>query len=230
MSLSSLPTMSEIDVNQQWRDLQESYSAMSDEELQTIANDSYDLTDVAKQALQAEASRRRLNLTIQKAPPTTTEEPPPPSEPETETDTDIDTSQLTDLSRVWSLSEARKLKETLDWAGVPVFFGPERVENLARLRGGFEHGVDVRVRDFDQQRAMAALAHAAIRDVPENSEADENVDVPYTPHCPKCHSTEVVFQGLDLNPLTKSAFDSKFNWSCEACGHQWKDDGIEAET
>ena len=97
------------------------------------------------------------------------------------------------------------------------------------LRAGFEHGIDVRVRDFNQQRAMAALAQAQTPGESDNQEGEEE-DAPYTARCPKCHSTEIVFQNLDVDPVTKSAFDSKFNWSCDACGYRWKDDGIESET
>lgn len=217
--------MSAIDVNEQWQELQESYSGMSDEEIEAVAQDAYDLTDMAKQALQAEISRRHLKIELQGSP--VSEEPTTP-EPEMETETGCETAQLIDLQRVWSLEEAKRLKETLDWAGVPVFFGPERVENLETLRSDFEGGVDVRVRDFDQQRAMAALAHAAARE--EQPQNDTEEETPYTPHCPRCHSTDIVFQSLDLDPVTKSALDSKFNWSCDACGYQWKDDGIEKET
>ena len=220
--------MSDVDVNQQWRELQENYAAMSDEELETVAQDAYDLTDVARQALQAEIARRDLRIELQQSAATPDEPASPEPETETESETELDSSQLTDLQRVWSLDEAKQLKETLDWAGVPVFFGPERVEDLAMLNDGFEHGVDVRVRDFDQQRATAALAQAAAKKEQPQENAQE--ETPYTPHCPRCHSTEIVFQSLDLDPGTTSAFDSKYNWSCEACGYQWKDDGIESET
>jgi DNA-directed RNA polymerase subunit M/transcription elongation factor TFIIS len=52
----------------------------------------------------------------------------------------------------------------------------------------------------------------------------------YVPRCPKCHSTEIVLQNLDSTPGSNRAFDSTFNWSCDACGHRWKDDGIEQES
>jgi len=220
--------MSQIDVNQQWRELQENYSAMADEEIEGIALEAYDLTDIARRALQAEISRRQLKISLQLQPATVSDElDSPEPEPEAETETEEDPAQLIDLQRVWSLDEAKSLKETLDWAGVPVFFGPERVENLARLHADFQQGVDVRIRDFDQQRATAALAQAA-KDKPPESDAQEESQ--YSARCPRCHSTEIVFQSLELDPVTRSAFDSKFNWSCDACGYQWKDDGIESET
>ena len=45
--------MSQIDVNEQWRSLQENYAAMADEELEAIAKEAYDLTDIARQVLQS---------------------------------------------------------------------------------------------------------------------------------------------------------------------------------
>jgi len=149
--------MSTIDVNEQWRELQENYAGMSEDELQSVAQDAYDLTDMAKQALGAEISRRNLKIDLQAAP--VPEESAAP-EPETEA-------------------------------------GPETEPET----------------ESEEQ--------------PQETAEEETS---YTPHCPRCHSTEIVFQSLDLDPLTKSAFDSKYNWSCDACGYHWKDDGIEKET
>jgi len=63
---------------------------------------------------------------------------------------------------------------------------------------------------------------------PEDTEEPEEEE-DYVAVCPKCHSSEIVFQGRDAEPATGSTNESKFNWSCDACGHQWKDDGIEEE-
>lgn len=48
--------------------------------------------------------------------------------------------------------------------------------------------------------------------------------------CPKCHSTEVIFEGGTSTPIVASDDSSqKFEWTCDSCGHHWEDDGIAKE-
>ncbi len=206
----------EIDRVEEWRKLKEHYAAMSDDELQAVAGDGWDLTDVAQQALQAELSSRRLNVKIAAAPT-----PSPAPEPAETGSFDPSELDLSVAQQVWDLSEARRVKGTLDAAGIPSYLGPNNVENPDELGMGFEGGVDVKVREADYQRALYALAGAT----PPDSQSERD----YTPRCPKCHSTEIVFQGLDSEAVEDSAPKSKFNWSCDACGYAWKDDGVEQE-
>jgi hypothetical protein len=214
--------MNEIDVNQEWSRLQELYAGMDEDELQLIADDAYDLTELARQAFKAEVSRRGLKMTLRGAPASAIPEPP------SDSSIDLDPKQLTDLHRVWSREEAVKMKEILDWAGVPVFFGPDLIEDPLQILS-FEQGVDTRVRDFDQQRAYAALAKGWSRehaDDPPSEEKEED----YVARCPKCHSDQIVFESLDPGTSpNQSAFDSVYNWSCDACGYKWQDDGIESD-
>jgi len=217
--------MNDLDANREWRRLSEAYAAMNEGELQAVADDAYELTDIAKQVLQAEISRRGLAIELQKE-TRTPEDPDPPPEDATVNPADLD---LVELFRVWDMDEATQVKERLHAAGVPSYLGPDLVDDIRLLHASFERGVGIKVRDFDEQRAMAALSHYSRSPQPDAPKAETD-DGEYAAHCPRCHSTEIVFQSLDLDPATKSAFDSKFNWSCDACGYQWKDDGVEAET
>jgi hypothetical protein len=63
-----LETMETIDRAEEWRRLKELYLEKSDEELELVAADAYELTDVAQQALQAEIARRGLKIEMKKAP------------------------------------------------------------------------------------------------------------------------------------------------------------------
>jgi predicted nucleic-acid-binding Zn-ribbon protein len=89
------------------------------------------------------------------------------------------------------------------------------------FKSTFENGVDLKVRYVDNQFALQAIAKSL---PPEASDDTIHIRV-----CPKCQSDEIVFQSLDMTQNPSSAFDAKFNWSCDACGYQWKDDGVEAE-
>jgi hypothetical protein len=52
----------------QSRRLQERYASLTDDELEAVANDAFDLTDVAQQALQGEIASRGLHLPLTAAP------------------------------------------------------------------------------------------------------------------------------------------------------------------
>jgi DNA-directed RNA polymerase subunit M/transcription elongation factor TFIIS len=203
----------EIDRVEEWRRLKEHYAAMSDDELQAVAGDGWELTEVAQQALQAELSSRRLDVKIAAAPP-----PSPAPEPSEAGGFDPTDSDLAMAQQVWDLAEARRVKGILDAGGIPSYFGPNNVENPDELWLDSGGEIDVKVRQADQQRALQALRTAASESEPE-----------YLARCPKCHSSEIVFQGLDGEPAEDATANSKFNWSCDACGYTWKDDGVEQE-
>jgi DNA-directed RNA polymerase subunit M/transcription elongation factor TFIIS len=222
--------MNDLDPNYEWRQLSETYAAMTDGELQAVADEAYELTDIARQALQAEISRRGLPFELRQE-AQTDEDPAPAREGHAISPAEMD---LVELRRVWDMDEAADIKQRLDAGSVPSYLGPDLVDDVHLLHASFEHGVAIKVRDFDEQRAMGVLANSyrppqadAVTDAPVADESDEEE---YAAHCPKCHSTEIVFQSLELDPATKSAFDSKFKWSCDACGYQWKDDGVESES
>jgi DNA-directed RNA polymerase subunit M/transcription elongation factor TFIIS len=206
-----LETMETIDRAEEWRRLKELYLQKSDEELEVVAHDAYELTDVALQALEAEIARRGLKLEMRKAP-----EPEPsmlgnfipdPAE-----------LNLVRVQQVFDREEAKRAKEALSNNGLPSFLGPENVESVEDFRGSFERGVDIKVREVDSGRAYAAL-----RNVVPSEVVAENVE--YIARCPKCHSDEIVFLSLDETATEGSG--AQFNWSCDACGYKWKDDGVE---
>jgi DNA-directed RNA polymerase subunit M/transcription elongation factor TFIIS len=206
-----LETMETIDRAEEWRRLKELYLEKSDEELEVVAHEAYELTDVAQQALEAEIARRGLKLEMRKA---------PEAAPGVEGNFIPDPTELNLVSvqQVFDREEAKQAKDALSNNGLPSFLGPENVESVEDFRGSFERGVDIKVREVDSGRA-----HAALRNIPPREPVDENVE--YIARCPKCHSDEIVFLSLDES-ATESR-DAQFNWSCDACGYKWKDDGIE---
>ncbi len=64
--------------------------------------------------------------------------------------------------------------------------------------------------------------------------------------CPRCHSTDIVFEHLagtqvleeDSDPVETEADEveseaatsaRKFDWTCASCGYKWEDDGVESK-
>ena len=207
--------MDDLNPVEESRRLQEHYARLSDDELQAVSDEGYDLTELAQQSLQAEIRTRGLHIHLTSAPA------PPAPDPATN-DFDPSDFELVVVDRAWDLVEGRRLKSILDDARIPSYLGPDNLENVDAFQGSFDNGVDLKVRYVDNQRALQALS--------QSSPSDSGVITDYVPRCPKCHSSEIVFQSLDSESPANSAFDSTFNWSCDACGHRWKDEGIEQES
>ncbi len=193
------------------RRLQTLYARMYDDELLALAEDGSDLTDAAREALQSELANRHLILAIKET---------PPDEPSG--DFDLPPSELASVARVWNINEARQHKTILDAAGIPSYFGPDNVDDLSQLPSNFDREIEVKVWERQQQYALGALGQGLPQDP-----ADQQQNAACEIQCPKCHSTEIVFEGLDGDASGTSTPDSKYNWSCDACGNQWKDDGVE---
>lgn len=127
---------------------------MTDEELQSLAAEGNELTDLAKQALESQLKARGLKVEFVDAAPV--------SEASDRDDPrgDVDPSELEliDIAHAFSAEDARAIKTDLDQGGVPSFIGPNNIDNVDDYHGSFEDGIPIRVLASDQQRAAPALA------------------------------------------------------------------------
>ena len=126
--------------------------------------------------------------------------------------------------RVWDREEAEKIKKIYNDAGIASYFGPHLVENVEDYKGSYEKGVQFKVRYVDRYLANQAIDWA-LRDEPSIPEVEFDSDY----RCPKCRSDEIVFEELERESPDQPDYLSKFNWHCDACGHEWTDDGVEKE-
>jgi DNA-directed RNA polymerase subunit M/transcription elongation factor TFIIS len=181
-------------VDQELQQLKENYSRMTEEELAAIAEDAYDLTDIAREALQAVVTERGFTVQLKLEPSA----PAPGAPPEDD--------ELVIFSWPRSAEEATSTIKTLAAAGIPSF-------------------PNLQVRADDLKRAQAALERAIDAEI-EEDDPDEKKE--FAILCPKCHSTKVVLKGRD-SMWMHPPHTAKFQWNCDACGHQWVDDGITQE-
>ena len=205
------------DIQQQWRELEENYAHMADEELETLAAEGYELTDIARRALTRQIAARGLKFTVNLIPPPDDE----PNDDEPQGDFDPAELSLVHCTDVWSADEARIILEALHSVGLPAYLEPDLVEKVEDFRGNFEKGIELLVRDVDRQRAYSVLSQVKL---PHTNEPNDMVS-DALPCCPKCNSEEIVFLELDDTPVS-SGGDEKFHWHCDACGHDWEDDGV----
>jgi DNA-directed RNA polymerase subunit M/transcription elongation factor TFIIS len=219
--------MQTLDPAGEWLRLSEHYRQLSDDELVGLALRTSELTEVAQQALAQEIANRRLKLPPEESATPRSPEPPPDSAEDGESPYAED-RELVVIRTVWSLADALKLQSLLDTAGIPFYIGPERATGVDAVTSNFANGLSVRIMKVGVPWTLQALQQYFPADEPPQEKADESDNVAI--HCPKCHSTEVVFEDLDRGPENSEGKpSSKFKWTCDSCGHEWEDDGLFTE-
>jgi len=120
------------------------------------------------------------------------------------------------------------VQQLLDRAGIPFFMGPERATGADAVTSNFANGVGVSIMNVGVPWARQALQNYEPLNDPNPRREPEPKEIEV--RCPKCHSTEVVLEDLiGEEPTTEKDSPQQFEWSCDACGHRWKDDGIVGE-
>jgi DNA-directed RNA polymerase subunit M/transcription elongation factor TFIIS len=211
--------MATLDSATEWRRLSELYRRMADGELLALARKQSELTDVAQGALANEMSFRKLKLEpeVPSAPPS------PPREVDPVYDED---RRLVEILTVWSVADALQVQQLLDTAGIPFFMGSEKATGVNAVTSNFGDGVGVQIMNIGVPWARQALMNYEPANEPRPKQEEEEPEEILI-RCPKCHSTEVVFEDL-IGEESKEEKDSpqEFEWTCDACGHRWTDDGI----
>jgi hypothetical protein len=232
-----IPTMDLFDpAGQEFLRISERYRQMSDEELLVLIPESSELTPFAQQALANEVRQRGLKAEVVKA--TAFEHESPKFRDSTDYDaSDSDSSddsdssydedrKLVELCTVWSVRDALQVQGILDGAGIPFFMGPEKATDVDKVTSNFANGVSVQIMRIGLPWTHQPMQHFEPEDDPDAKKEDEELDE-VSIRCPKCHSTEVVFEGGTSTPIvTANDSSQKFKWTCDSCGHQWEDDGV----
>jgi hypothetical protein len=179
---------------------------MSEVELRALAEGFSDLTELAQQSLRAEFSKRGLQMQAQAAPGH---------------ETLLDEDELVNCYRARDSSAARLVMNILDSSGIRSCLFSDFGENLQRLFPVHDTGGMIKVLRRDAERARELMALYFSQEQGENEG--------YAARCPRCHSSDVIFQSLEPRTSECAISASKFNWTCGGCGNQWKDDGIEQD-
>ena len=209
--------MKPVDPGAEWLRLADHYRKMSDRELLSLARQSSNLTEEARQVLADQMSIRALKL-LPEAPRVSVARKPDPNSPYAED------RELVGLCRVWSLRDALQLKYLLDVAGIPFYLGKDRLADPDLSALNYAEGVPVAVMRIGYPWAWMALRNYEPADEPQGEQIDWH-EIPV--RCPKCRSTDTVFERL--TPQANSPTDcesSNFEWTCDSCGHHWADDGV----
>jgi hypothetical protein len=240
--------MSQIDPEQERRRLVEFYSHQLDGELEQVASQADELTEVARGALRSELLKRGLSaelpdlipVTASKVEPVVPADPSRPQPPKNEAasphgELEIQESEPQQLEpREWvtirqfrDLPEALLAKGCLESAGIEVVLGDDNMVRMDWFISNFIGGVKLRVRPVDAAIAQEILEQP----IPPSIEVAGFGEY-QQPHCPRCQSLDVTFQELDKPVAYVSAYFSvpiplkRKAWRCRSCSAEWEDDGV----
>ncbi len=182
--------MAKIDPEQERRRLSDFYAGQLDGELEKVAAQAYELTEVAKQALRAELAKRGLTPTFVEETPQIPDAPPklgdpPPPEPPTQDvasdDGEFEFRRMVTLRQFRDLPEALLAKGCLDSAGIDNALVGENVVRLDWFWSNAMGGVQMKVAPADAEAANEIL----MQPIPGEFDV-AGVGEYQQPHCPNC--------------------------------------------
>jgi hypothetical protein len=227
--------MTRIDPQEEKRRLVEFYRGQMDGELEKVASQAYELTDLAREALKAEIARRGISVqfvesapvAIKKEPPVMPGDPPPPRPPvePDPSDGEFELRRLVTIRKFRDLPEALLAKGSVESAGIEAVLTDDNLIRMDWFLSNLIGGIKLHVEPEDEEEANSVL----------NQPIPEGFTVPgigqyEQPRCPRCESLDINFRELDQPVAFVSAY---FNvpiplrrraWRCHSCHAQWEDD------
>jgi hypothetical protein len=186
------------------------YRRLDEGQLLALAREYDSLTDEAQSGLRDEFARRGLD------PPLIEDEP--------------ESRKLVTIRRYRDLSEAIVARSLLESAGIPVEL---RDENLVRLDwqvSNFIGGIRLQVDETDAVTATELLDMPVPESIPFAGPFDHSAPEFEQPHCPKCGSVEITFEGASRAAALTSLYvlglpmpAGAETWVCETCGARWEE-------
>jgi len=189
------------------------YSGMSDEELEKVAAAAYELSDIARQTLEAEISRRGRSIAIAE-----------------QAGFDVyELNETVTVRKFRDLPEALLAKGSLESAGIEAYLVDDNMVRMDWFYSNLIGGIKLKVRPEDVDTANEILSQP----IPESIEV-EGLDSYEQPKCPRCQSLDVSYR--QLNKLV--SYGSLYlgvpipvhtqAWTCQACRHEWEEQHADA--
>jgi hypothetical protein len=196
------------------RRLAANYAAMTDGELQKLAQNAESLTELAWDALEDELDRRHLEYSDD-----------PAQKPRHE----MEMRELVTVRQFRDLPEALLAKGSLESSGIECFLADDNLVRLDWFISNFIGGIKLNVRAADAENAQQLLDEPILEGL-----YVQGVGLYEQPRCPNCQSLDVNFQELDRPIAYMSAFlrvpmpVQRPAWRCHACDAEWEDDGSDS--
>jgi hypothetical protein len=226
--------MARIDPEHERQRLLAFYSVQMDGELEKVASQAYELTDLAQEALRAELAKRGLRIQLVERAPVPVPPPlmpgdPPSQEPapvERALEGELELREMVTIRRFRDVPEALLARGTIQSAGIECVLVDDNIVRTDWFWSNAVGGVKLQVSPDDVEVANGILDQP----IPEGFEV-AGIGEYLQPRCPKCQSLDVAFQELDAPVAFVSAY---FNvpiplmrraWRCHSCNVEWEEDG-----
>jgi hypothetical protein len=226
--------MGRIDPAEERRRLLEFYAGQMDGELEQVAGQAYELTDLAREQLRAELARRGLSTVLIETAPAGAAKPaplpgdPPPTPPPpavtTVAEGEVELRDLVTIRKFRDLPEALLAKGSLESAGIEAFLVDDNMVRLDWFWSNLMGGVKLCVNQEDAEASSGILDQP----IPDGFEV-AGIGEYQQPHCPACQSLDVTFQELDQPVAYVSAYFQlpipwkRRAWRCRACNAEWEE-------
>jgi len=201
--------VSNFDESKERLRLADTYAAVTDGELQSLAGNPEALTEAAWEALESELDRRHLEPPIE------------PSQPRDQ----MDLRALVQIRQFRDLPEALLAKGSLESAGIQCFLRDDNLVRLDWFISNFVGGVKLCVKSEDVENAQRLLDEPILEGL-----YVQDVGLYEQPRCPKCQSLDVNFRELDRPIAYLSAFlrvpmpIQRKGWRCHSCDAEWENE------
>ena len=139
--------MAEQNIGRERQRLTEVYAGMEDGELEKLASEAATLSDVAREALRAELSKRKIHVALQIT-------------ASAERQQEDEHPALVTIRKFLDIKEAQLARSLLESAGIPCFLADENTIRMNWLWSNALDGVKLWVRENDAAAAEEILDHA----------------------------------------------------------------------
>ena len=194
--------------------LDDTYTGMSDGELEKLAQSSDTMTELAREALDAELVRRGASLEGLAS----------------SASTDVPEFQsLVTIRKFVNLPDALIAKGCVESAGIECFMADDNYIRMDWFLSNFLGGIKLKVKPEDVADANLILDQP----IPESFDVD-GVGAVDQPRCPACQSLDVTFQELNQPVSFATAYVGipipvhRQAWRCHECKQEWEDAQTEA--
>ena len=190
------------------------YAEMSEGELREIAENAFNLTDIARQALLEEVGKRRLDIHLAESPGAS----------------GFESRDMVTLRQFRDLPEALLAKGALDSAGIECLLVDENMIRMNWFVSNLLGGIRLQVNSDDVEEALTLL-----NEPPPEGFDIEGVGRYEQPQCPRCGSQQIThYSGLDKRFALPALWVAgipvpiwRNEWTCQSCGAEWRDSELE---
>jgi len=233
--------MAKIDPEQERQRLTAFYAGQLDGELEKVAGQAYDLTDLAREVLGTELERRHLSVDLAKHAPVPVKKAPQPGDPPEEHAAEVDPSELelpvsggtgdahevVTIRKFRDLPEALLAKGSLESSGIECALADDNMVRMDWFYSNAIGGIKLLVNADDAESAEQLLSQP----IPEHLDVSD-VGVFEQPKCRQCGSLDINFRELQSSAYLSMALSvpipfHRRAWRCHSCDVEWEDDGVQ---